>query len=154
MRPPAADRVTFAALVDLDVERIGFGPDSVYVEYCLLPLIGPSCCLLYRRLGPLVCAAGVVVIDLGELGRNLGLGARIGPGSGVTKTLARLESFHLGAWRGHDRYALRRAVAPLGDRQARRLPEPARTFHYRSLAHSPIPPPAPAAGEDRPQGRP
>lgn len=49
------------------------------------------------------------------------------------KALSRLELFHLGAWRPPERYALRRAVAPLSDRQAQRLPEPARTIHHRRV---------------------
>lgn len=140
-----AARLTFVPLVDLDVERRGFRPDSDYVEYCLLPLIGPSSCLLYRHIGPLVCRSNEVVVDLGRLARNLGLGAKGGPNSAVVKALTRLEMFHLGRWLDGGRYALRRAVSPLGDRQAQRLPEPARSIHYRSLRHCPaIPSPSQA----------
>ena len=139
MRPPVSEptRVTFVPLEDREIERIGFRPDSVYFEYCLLPLIGPSCCLLYRHMAPLILGAERVEVDLGELGRNLGLGAKVGPNSAVVKALDRLEVFRLGGWRYPTVYALRRAVAPLSDRQARRLPEPARAIHYRSVAHSP-----------------
>jgi hypothetical protein len=138
----AATRVTFVPLVDTEVEGGGFRPDSLYVEYCLLPLIGPSSCALYRHIGPLVCRCDHLEVDLGQLARNLGLGAKAGRSSAVVKALARLELFHLGRWLDDDRYALRRAVAPLGDRQARRLPEPARSIHYRSLRRSLSPGPA------------
>jgi hypothetical protein len=92
-------RVTFVPLEDLDVERIGFAPDSGYVEFCLLPLIGPSSYLVYRHVARLIRVADHAEVDLAELGRNLGLGAKIGPNSAVVKTLVRLEAFHLGAWR-------------------------------------------------------
>jgi hypothetical protein len=126
-------RVTFVPLEDLGVECIGFGPDSAYVEFCLLPLIGPTCCLLYRHVAPLICFADHVELDLGQLARNLGLGAKIGPNSAVVKALTRLELFRIGAWRDPESYALRRAVSVLSDRQAQRLPEPARSIHYRSV---------------------
>jgi len=60
VRPPGpiAARVTFVPLVDLGVERVGFGPQSVYLEYCLLPLIGPSCCQLFRRVAPWSAPSG------------------------------------------------------------------------------------------------
>ena len=139
-RGSIAARVRFVALDDADVERIGFGPDSAYLEYCLLPVIGPACCLLYRHVAPLIRDAEGIQVDLGELGRNLGLGAKVGPNSAVVKALTRLEMFRIGAWRGGDRYALRRSVAPLSDRHAQRLPEPARTIHYRSVPRSPASP--------------
>jgi hypothetical protein len=126
-------RVTFVPLDDLNGERVGFGPGSVYVEYCLLPLIGPSCYLLYRRVAPLIPGAGSAEVDLAELGRNLGLGAKIGRNSAVVKALDRLEAFRLGAWQRDARYALRLTVAPLTDRQAKRLPHLARTVHYRTV---------------------
>jgi hypothetical protein len=72
-------------------------------------------------------------IDLAELGRDLGLGPGKGPRSAIVRTLARLEAFRLGQWRHDDHYALRRAVAPLNDRQARRLPPMARAVHYGTL---------------------
>jgi hypothetical protein len=130
-------RVTFEPLDDLEAARAVFGPGSVYVEYCLLPLLGPTCCALYRHVAPLIDPARGVTLDLAQLAANLGLGAKTGPSSPVVKALDRLEAFRIGQWRTPERYALRTALAPLSDRQARRLPEPARTIHYRSLPHSP-----------------
>jgi hypothetical protein len=103
------------------------------VEYCILPLIGPTCCLLYRHVAPLILAAHHAEVALTDLARNLGLGTNIGPNSAVVKALARLEAFHIGAWRPDNQYALRRAVAPLTDRQAQRLPRLARTIHFQTV---------------------
>jgi hypothetical protein len=41
--------------------------------------------LSYRPVAPLVCTVNAIEIDLGELGRNLGLGARAGQGKAVMK---------------------------------------------------------------------
>jgi hypothetical protein len=131
--PAIPARVTFVPLDDLNGDRVGFGPASVYVEYCLLPLIGPSSYLLYRHVAPLIRGSGRAEVDLVELGRNLGLGAKIGRNSAVVKALDRLEAFRLGAWQRDARYALRLTVAPLTDRQAQRLPHLARTVHYRTV---------------------
>lgn len=131
--PAIPARVTFVPLDGLDGERVGFEPGSVYVEYCLLPLIGPTSYLLYRHVAPLIQGVGSAEVDLAELGRNLGLGAKIGRNSAVVKALDRLEAFYLGAWQGDARYALRLTVAPLTDRQAKRLPHLARTVHYRTV---------------------
>jgi hypothetical protein len=133
-------RITFVALDAPDAERLTFGPVSTYLEYCLLPLIGPSSYLLYRRVAALVARAGEAVVDVGQLSANLGLGAKTGPKSPIFKALARLELFGLGAWRQPDRYAVRLAVAPLAERRARRLPEPARTIHNRTIRGTDNPP--------------
>jgi hypothetical protein len=126
-------QVIFVPLDDPDAERSGFGPDSVYFEYCILPLIGPTSCLLYRHVAPLILAAHHAEVALTDLARNLGLGTNIGPNSAVVKALARLQAFHIGAWRPDNQYALRRAVAPLTDRQAQRLPRLARTIHFQTV---------------------
>jgi hypothetical protein len=126
-------QVIFVPLDDPDAERSGFGPDSVYFEYCILPLIGPTSCLLYRHVAPLILAAHHAEVALTDLSRNLGLSTNIAPNSAVVKALGRLQAFHIGAWRPDNEYALRRAVAPLTDRQARRLPQLARTVHYQSV---------------------
>lgn len=157
-------QVIFVPLDNPNAERSGFGLGSVYVEFVVLPLIGPSCCLLYRHVAPLILVADSAQVDLAELGRNLGLGAKVERGSAVIKALARLEAFNLGRWLPDNHYALRRAVAPLTDRQAQRLPQLARAIHYRTLRPGGYPDsgePAPVrpgtgpvrtsvAGDDRP----
>jgi hypothetical protein len=131
--PTIPGRVIFVPLDDPDSERIGFGPDSIYFEYCILPLVGPTCCLLYRHVAPLIMVDDHAEVDLADLARNLGLGTNIGPNSSVVKALVRLQAFHIGAWRPDNQYALRRAVAPLTNRQAQRLPRLARTIHFQTV---------------------
>ena len=64
--PPS---LTVVPLDDPAVERHGFGPNSVYVEFVYLPILGATTVWLYRRLGVLVLAADSTVVDLAELPR-------------------------------------------------------------------------------------
>jgi hypothetical protein len=122
-------QVIFVPLDDRNAERSGFGPDSVYFEYCILPLIGPTSCLLYRHVAPLILVADRAEVALTDLSRNLGLSAQLGGRQSPCAPPGVL----LGAWRPDNQYALRRAVAPLTDRQARRLPQLARSVHYQPV---------------------
>ena len=121
------------ALVDPVVEVHGFAPESLYVEYCWLPILGPSSTLAYRRLGKVVAAQApkdVVRIDLVDLAVGLGLGEGIGRNSIMARSLHRLTRFGATAWYG-DALAVRRALAPLTARQLTRLGFTARVMHER-----------------------
>ena len=121
-------RIHVRAWIDPVVEQCGFGPRSEYVEYCYLPVLGPSSTWLYRRLGQLVVVdpAGVD-IDLGEVFRSLGL-AGLGRSSPAMRTLARLVHFGVARWAEPD-LLVRRALAPLPARHLDRLPSSARRAH-------------------------
>src|ERR1700737_3969196 len=131
--------LTVVPLDDPVVERHGFGPNSVYVEFVYLPILGATTVWLYRRLGVLVLTADSTVVDLAELGRNLGGGgARRQPGVGgagrnapLVRSLRRLELFGGASWNG-EIYAVRRALAPISERQLQRLPSLAKTVHRRA----------------------
>jgi hypothetical protein len=126
-------RLTVVPLSDPVVERIGFAPDSAYLEACILPRLGPAGFLLYRHLAARLGRNDQIVVDLVEVAANLGLPPNAARHSPLVRTLGHLEDFGLGAWRPNGHYALRRAVAPLSDRQARRLPQRARSIHYRTM---------------------
>jgi hypothetical protein len=118
--------------VDPLVERCGFPPASPYVEFCYLPVLGPSATWLYRRLGALVNEqpdGGTV--DLTELFLSLGLGG-VGRSSPAMRSLARLAHFGVVQSVGPD-ILVRRAVAPLTERQLGRLPESVRSAHAELL---------------------
>ncbi len=129
--PPTIQPVEVRAWLDPVVEAHGFGPHSAYVEYCLLPVVGPTAAWLYRRLGMLAerWPAGIQV-DLVELSLSLGLGAGCGRHSVVVRTLGRLAHFEIVQW-GAAELLVRRAVAPLTERQLARLPASVRHAHVR-----------------------
>ncbi len=121
------------ALADPVVEAHGFGPESLYVEYCWLPVLGPTATLAYRRLGTVAAAlppTEVVRLDLVDLAFGLGLGEGIGRNSIMARALRRLVQFGAAEWRG-DALAVRRALAPLTARQLVRLGFTARAMHER-----------------------
>lgn len=129
-----------AALIDPVVEALGFGPESTYVEYCWLPILGPTSTFAYRRLGRMVVDQpidGKVRIDLVDLASSLGLGEGIGRNSLMARTLRRLDQFGVAAWRD-DTLAVRRALAPLTVRQVARLGWTARAMHERITKHRPM----------------
>jgi hypothetical protein len=76
---PAA--ITVVPLDDPVVERHGYGPNSSYVSACYLPTLGPTSLWLYRRVGVMVLTADQTVVELAELGRELGVGAGTGTGT-------------------------------------------------------------------------
>lgn len=71
-----------------------FCPSSPYVEYCWLPVLGPSTTWLYRHLGQLVTAhPRGVLVDLEELALDHGLGHTTGRNGPLTRSLGRLVRF-------------------------------------------------------------
>ena len=70
------------------------------------------------------------VVDLAELGRNLGVGGA-GRNAPLVRSLRRLELFGGASWNG-EIYAVRRALAPISERQLQRLPTLAKNVHRRA----------------------
>lgn len=71
-----------------------FYPASLYIEYCWLPIFGPSTTWLYRHLGQLVIThPGGVLVDLPELALEHGLGHSTGRHGPLTRSLLRLVKF-------------------------------------------------------------
>ncbi|MDQ6741278.1 MAG: hypothetical protein M3021_13190 [Actinomycetota bacterium] len=115
--------------IDEVVEAHGYGPRSMYVETCWLPVLGPTATWIYRRLGSWVEAnPDGLEIDLVDLSVSLGLGEGLGRHSLLAKSLGRLARFGAVDWRGED-LAVRRALAPLQERNAQRLSYSARRLH-------------------------
>lgn len=133
-RTAELDRIiSVSPLVDPVVEAHGFRPDSVYVEYCWLAVLGPTATFAYRRLGLMAGATpegSVVPVDLVDLAVGLGLGEGLGHNSLIVRTLNRLVQFGVAQWRG-EALAVRRALAPLTMRQLARAGFTASTMHDR-----------------------
>lgn len=71
-----------------------FCPTSHYVEYCWLPVLGPSTSWLYRHLGLTVAAHPKgVLIDLLDLALDHGLGHSTGRHGALARSLGRLVRF-------------------------------------------------------------
>lgn len=124
---PAATLVV-APLVDPIVEERGFGPTSSYVEFCWLPVLGPTTTWLYRRLAMPLLAVGEFEVDVTDLSVSLGLGEGLGRNSPVMRSFGRLVKFGAADW-GGTRLLVRRALAPLTVLQASRLSWSARQHH-------------------------
>jgi hypothetical protein len=80
------------------VRDCGITPTDPYLEWCWLPLVGPSTVALVRHVAELTSTSGEARIPLADLGRLLGLGAVDVPSRNnkLVRTLARAEQFGLG----------------------------------------------------------
>ncbi|MEA2901381.1 MAG: hypothetical protein QOH36_1268 [Actinomycetota bacterium] len=137
--PVLPETIEVCAWIDSLVESCGFGPRSAYVEFCWLPVLGPSATWAYRRLGALVLAEAPARVQLADLAGSLGLGAGLGRGSKLAAALGRLAHFQVVRWQGQS-LLVRRALAPLSLVQVGRISPSARAAHYRLTG--PVPPAA------------
>ena len=125
--PPA---ITLVAWDDPLVEAHGFGPRSAYTETVWLSVIGPTASWLYRKLAVLVeLGLDGIEIDLADLALGIGLGEGTGRNSMISRALARLVAYDVAHWRPDGAYAVRRALGPVTERRAARLPASVRRFH-------------------------
>jgi hypothetical protein len=119
------------AWVDHVVEAHGFNPRSQYVEVCWGGILGPTATMLYRRLGTWAEAQPEgSQLDVIDLAVSLGLGEGLARNSLITKAIGRLVRFGTSRWEG-EALAVRRALAPLPEAQARRLSYSTRRLHEK-----------------------
>jgi hypothetical protein len=113
----------------------GFAAASAMVEWCWLPVVGPSGAWAYRRLvSALAANHGAYDQDLAELAHWLGLGAGISPNAPVSRTLLRLVRFGLAAVPSTRTLAVRRTAPPLRSSQLDRLNPRLQRVHATLLA--------------------
>jgi hypothetical protein len=118
-----------SAWPDPVLDNLGHDPRSGYVERFWLPILGPSCLLLLRRL-----AAGLEQQPDGfearcdTLARELGIGFRGGQSSPFWRAVERSSRF-MTTQRAGNRLVVRRRLPPLTIRQADRLPDELRDAH-------------------------
>jgi hypothetical protein len=118
---------------DFEVQRAGFPLDHRYVEQCWAPVIGPSSTLLLRRLPWLWRAGTTVNVDIGDLGRSLGLGAGTSSNSIIGRTLERIVAFRFGEWWAAGELDVFTEARPLSPRQLEHLPTWTRVLHEQLL---------------------
>lgn len=126
--------LTVVAYPDATVEAHGFGPEHPYIEQGgILPLVGPSATLMWKRLARQILDAGgnPVTVDTADLMACLGLGASRAKNSPAARTVARIVAFDLArrAGRDGDILAVRTALAPVTESRLHRLPLSARRDH-------------------------
>jgi hypothetical protein len=126
---PAPSEIMVRPWIDELVETHCFGPRSMYVEMCWLPILGPTSTWLYRRLGSWAeFNPNGVCVDLQDLAISIGLGTGIGRQSALVRSLDRLTRFGAARWAGSD-LQVRRALAPLPASQVARLSDTTRQLH-------------------------
>ena len=112
------------------IEPLGFGPRSVYVETCWLPVLGPTATWLYRRLGSWAeFNPNGISIDMTDLAISLGLGEGLGKQSLLARSLERLVRFEVARFQAVGELAVRTALPLLPHRHVERLSYSARRFH-------------------------
>jgi hypothetical protein len=111
------------------VEAVGFGPRSMYVETCWLPVLGPTATWAYRRLGSWAeFNPDGATIDMVDLAQSLGLGESLAKHSKLGRTICRMARFDIARWVG-DELQVRLAVAPLPERYVKQLGRSGRRLH-------------------------
>lgn len=112
------------------LDRTGFVPDSEYVEYCWLGVLGPTATWLYRYLGRMVQPpTNELGVDTEDLALSLGLGHGLAANSPLARSIGRLAHFGLAAWTHNHQLAVRRRVSPLSVFQLDRLSRSAVAMH-------------------------
>lgn len=116
------DNLRFTALADPVLDRLGHDPRSPYVERFWLPILGPSCILLLRRLAAdLERSPDGFTLDTPQLAAEMGLGMKGGRNGPLWRAVERACRFG-SAQRNGDLVAVRRRLPPLTARQIDRLP--------------------------------
>lgn len=119
------------------VEAVGFGPRSMYVEMCWLPIMGPTTTWLYRRLGSWAeFNKEGVTVDTVDLSTSMGLGESLARNAGIARAIGRLVRFEAARWQA-DELHVRTALAPLPERSAKQLRGAARRLHEEMLRRPP-----------------
>src|SRR4051812_45784237 len=90
---PTRTTLVTGPLIDPVVEAHGFGPASGYIEFCWLPILGPTATWLYRRLAIPLLVEEEITVDLLDLAISLGLGTGMGRQAPLIRSLLRLEMF-------------------------------------------------------------
>lgn len=126
----AGETISISAWIDPLIESMGFDPRSSYVEHFWLPILGPSCIFLLRRLAYTFDAyPGTQEVSLKDVSYEIGLGSPKGFGNSITKTLNRCIQFDMAKLLPSGTLSVRRSIPPLNTRQLARLPLELQNLH-------------------------
>src|ERR671911_1165165 len=122
------------------VRACGIEPTDPYLEWCWLPVVGPSTVALVSHVAELTSSTGEARIPLSDLGRLLGLGAADMPSRNnkLVRTLGRAEQFGLaftsiGVPGESVTFGIHNEIALVPARLLERLPEVARQRHLAAV---------------------
>ena len=116
------------------IDRLGFPPHSPYSELVWTPILGPAAILAYRRIaGGLLHRPDGYQLDVVDLAVSLGLGTGTGTQARISRTLRRVEAFHLATFTDDATYAIRRRIPPLTGQHLSRLSPELRRVHTALL---------------------
>lgn len=135
-RAPAFPEATLSVVgwPDPVLDQLGHDPRSAYVERFWLPVLGPSCLLLIRRLAAeLERRPDGFEVDSAQWAGELGIGMKGGQHGPFWRAVERTCRFGA-ARRNGPRLALRRRLPPLSTRQVQRLPESLQGEHDQWVA--------------------
>lgn len=111
------------------LDQLGHDPRSGYVERFWLPVLGPSCLFLMRRLAAeLERSPEGFSIESANWARELGIGMKGGRHGPFWRAVERACRFGA-ARRNGPRLVVRRRLPPLSSRQVERLPATLREAH-------------------------
>ncbi len=123
------DTLTVVLWPDPVLDQLGHDPRSGYVERFWLPILGPSCLLLIRRMAAeLERQPDGFSIESAAWAGELGIGMKGGQHGPFWRAVERACRFGA-ARRNGPRLALRRRLPPLSSRQIQRLPPSLRGAH-------------------------
>lgn len=127
---PAQRSMRISPWHDPVVDPLGFDPRTWYVEHFWLGVIGPTSTWLMRRLVALMDSRpDGFDLDLEEVARSLGLGARAGRHSPFLRAVDRCVTFGLARRDSPDALLVRRRIPPLPRRHLLRLPPAVQQLH-------------------------
>jgi len=120
---PVADyRLQVVGWPDHVIDVRGHDPRSWYVEHFWLPVLGPTCIWLLRRVAfELDLVENGFTTSRDDMARSLGLSGRQGRHSPFSRALSRCVAFEVARWQGKDVLAVRRKLPPLPGRHLLRL---------------------------------
>ncbi len=122
--------IQISAWIDPTIESLGFDPRSSYVEHFWLPILGPSCIFLLRRLAyAFDLDTATQEVSLRDISFEIGLGSPKGFGNSITKTLNRCIQFDMAKLQPNGSLSVRRSLPPLNQRQLARLPNELQDLH-------------------------
>lgn len=124
-----AEVLAVSAWPDPVLDRLGHDPRSTYVERYWLPILGPSCLLLLRRLAAeLEQQPDGFDLVTADWAGQLGVGMKGGRNGPLWRAVERGCRFGA-AQRNGERLAVRRRLPPLTSRQVERLPHGLQLHH-------------------------
>ncbi|MEQ8717581.1 MAG: hypothetical protein RIE08_08200 [Acidimicrobiales bacterium] len=134
------DIVRVEAWLDPIVDELGVHPRSAYVEAFWLPVIGPSCTWLIRRVTTgLDAHPDGYEMRLDHCAAELGIGGSRSKNATFARTVDRCAQFGLMRRDGRSGLQVRRRLPPLNRGHVRRLPERLIGLHERWGLESPRP---------------